>query len=112
MKEITDSLIRMGYRELYKGKYAKPVACNLFTFEIDKMLWTNWFKRTKEKDQLLIWNSEEFTEKDKEWKDHTLEEAFLAWLKMTEGLTRLDYNGNTYSNFEFNTPEEMYNKIL
>ena len=108
MKEFEDSLVKMGYREVKESTFAKPIGCGLFTYELDKRLWTNWFKS---QDKIHIWKSEEFTKSNEEWEDHTVEEAFLSWLKVTEGLARLDYN-NSQSQFEFLTKEEQYNEYL
>lgn len=96
----------MGYRQLRKGVWAKPVAFHLFFFETDKMLWTNFFKGAN--DTMLVWNTETYKEKDWEVDGKP---NFLLFLKYTEQYTRIDTR-NVDSEFEFMTEEELYKLIL
>lgn len=97
----------MGYRHLVrKNVWAKPVAFHLFLFEMDKMLWTNFFKAAS--GQMCIWNTETYVEKNWELEGKS---SFLLFLKYTEQYTRIDTR-NVDSEFEFMTEEELYKLIL
>jgi len=96
----------MGYRELKNGIWAKPVAFHLFFFEMDKMLWTNFFKGAD--NTMCVWNTETYKEKD--WEVDGKEE-FLLFLKYTEQYTKTDTR-NVDSEFEFLTDEELYKIIM
>jgi len=104
---IETDLIKMGYRQLRKDVWAKPVAFHLFLFEMDKMLWTNFFKGPKDGD-FNIWNSEKYKEKDWEVDGKS---SFLLFLKYTEQYTKIDVR-NVDSEFEFMTDEKLYKLIL
>lgn len=106
MENLEGELIKMGYRQLREGVWAKPVAFHLFLFEKDKMLWTNFFKG--QNDTLLVWNTETYKEKDWEVDGKS---SFLLFLKYTEQYTRIDTR-NVDSEFEFMTEEELYKLIL
>lgn len=108
MEKIEKCLIQMGYRKLKHDVWAKPVAFHLFFFEMDKMLWTNFFKGKD--NAMCIWNSETYKEDD--WKINDNDPPnFLSFLKYTEQYTRIDVRGED-SQFEFLTDEEMYKLIL
>lgn len=108
-EQIERSLMKMGYRKLSRpGVWAKPVAFCLFLFEMDKMLWTNFFKGNDNSFQ--IWNTETYKKEDWEVEGKE-EEEFLLFLKYTEQYTRIDVR-NVDSEFEFLTEEEMYKLIL
>jgi len=106
MENFERELIKMGYRQLRKDVWAKPVAFHLFLFEMDKMLWTNFFKGAN--DSMQIWNTETYIEKDWEVDGKS---SFLLFLKYTEQYTRSDTR-NVDSEFEFMTEEELYKLIL
>ncbi len=79
-----EALLAMGYREVKEGRWAKPIAYQLFTFEEATNEWTNWFKDVH--GNLGRWNSIGLiTDAD-----------FLSRLKMAEYDTRT----NTYSNVD------------
>jgi len=101
MEQIKKDLIKMGYRELKEGTWAKPVAFHLFLFELDKMLWTNFFKGAE--GSILIWNTETYKEKD--WEVDG-KQSFLMFLKYTEQYTRIDTR-NENSEFEFLSIAEL-----
>ncbi len=101
MEKFEEILIKMGYRALKSGVWAKPVAFQLFLFEMDKMLWTNFFKGND--GVLCIWNSEFYKEKD--WESDE-KPSFLLFLKYTEQYTRIDIR-NTDSEFEFLSIAEL-----
>lgn len=107
MENFERELIKMGYRQLRKDVWAKPVAFHLFMFETDKMLWTNFFKGAND-GALCIWNSETYKEKDWEVDGKS---SFLLFLKYSEQYTKIDIR-NVDSEFEFITNEETYNLIL
>jgi len=107
MENLERELIKMGYRQLRKDVWAKPVAFHLFLFEMDKMLWTNFFKGAKD-GSFNIWNSEKYKEKDWEVDGKS---SFLLFLKYTEQYTKIDVR-NVDSEFEFMTEEELYKLIL
>lgn len=109
MENFDKILTQMGYRKLKPGVWAKPVSFHLFMFEMDKMLWTNFFK-SADNSKMLIWNTETYKEDD--WKINDEDPPnFLYFLKYTEHFTRIDVRG-TDSEFEFLTEEEMYKLIL
>jgi NAD-dependent SIR2 family protein deacetylase len=107
-ERIEQSLLKMGYRELKQGIWAKPVAFHLFLFEMDKMLWTNFFRGTE--NTMCIWNTETYKEDDYKIKDSNIS-AFLSFLKYTEQYTRIDTR-NVDSEFEFFTEKEIYKQLL
>jgi len=103
MEKNEEILTSMGYRLLKPGVWAKPVAYHLFMFEVDKKLWTNFFKGANE--ALCIWNSETYKEED--WvTDAGGEPDFLYFLKYSEYNTRSDTSN--YSSFEFLTAKEVW----
>lgn len=106
MQNFEEILIKMGYRTLKKGVWAKPVAFHLFLFEMDKMLWTNFFKGNN--NAMLVWNTETYKEED--WGVDG-KPNFLLFLKYTEQYTRIDTR-NVDSEFEFLTDQEIYSLIL
>jgi hypothetical protein len=105
-EKIEQGLMKMGYRTLKPGIWAKPVAFHLFLFEMDKMLWTNFFKGNN--GQMLVWNTETYKQKD--WEVDGKDE-FLLFLKYTEQYARIDTR-NVDSEFEFMTDQEIYSLIL
>jgi hypothetical protein len=97
-------LTKMGYRQLREDVWAKPVAFHLFLFEMDKMLWTNFFKGAKD-GSICVWNTETYKEKDWEVDGKS---PFLLFLKYTEQCTKIDVR-NVDSEFEFLTVGEFAN---
>ena len=102
-EKYTKELKSLGYRLMKSGVYGKPVGFNLFTFEIDTLLWTNWFKSVNG-ETMLIWNTDTYEV------DETVKNDFLTFLKYCEGFTKISYNSPT--NFEFLTTEEEINLML
>lgn len=87
----------LGYREMTKGVYGKPVAMNLFTFEIKNLTWTNWFKGGNDGVESFVWHHAVY--------DKTKDENFLIFIKDSEAATRLS---RTFSEYEFLTKKEEY----
>lgn len=93
MKKV---LLSMGYRQIKKDVYGKPVAMNLFMFEINTLIWTNWFVGRNK--QQLIWESNLYEP------DETVENDFIKFLKHTEAYTRIS---DKESQYEFLSLTEM-----
>jgi len=93
---MKDLLISMGYRELRINVWAKPVGFHLFMFELDKKLFTNYFKSNT--GELCIWNSEIYEP------DENVKNDFLNFLKYTECYTRNSIQIESEFQF-FNIPE-------
>lgn len=98
MNNIIKDLISMGYREVVTNFYAKPVGFHFLTFEIDKLLFTNWFKGKD--NSTHIWNSDTYT-------DEETDGEFLGWIKSVEMYTRI--NAGDISNYEFINQTDILN---
>ena len=77
----------MGYIEAASGKWTKPVAYQLLTYEENKSLWTNWFKTMS--GDIGIYES----------RTMNAEDNYLNSLKQFEGETRIDC-GSRVTSFE------------
>lgn len=106
-EKAEQSLMKMGYRELKQGIWAKPVAFHLFLFEMDKRIWTNFFKGAE--NTMCIWDSKTFEEVD--WVVDGVPFTFTSFLKYTEQYTKTDTR-NVDSEFEFVTDQEICSLIL
>ena len=100
MEKIKDALLKMGYRTMSPGVFGKPLGHTLITFEIDKMLLTQWF--TSPDGKPCIWNSEILNAED----------DFLIQIKTIETYGIRVGIGNYSSSFEFLTPEQVMSGIL
>lgn len=114
-------LLSMGYRpmdDINKPIFGKPIGYHLFTFELDKLLWTNWFKSNCDPNTksdlhingMCIWNSIKYTADDWETIDTNTETGFIQFLKSTEKYTNIQTGNN--SNFEFITIDQAINNFL
>jgi hypothetical protein len=100
-KDIKLALTKMGYRELEKNVWAKPIANHLFTYDLEKSEWLNIFKGLT--DKILVWNSHNFGVLENE-------ADFLRKLKMCES-TNIS-SGNEETNFEFLTVDDQLAEFL
>lgn len=91
MDNLTVALTQMGYRECNPGVWLKPVGYILFSYQVDKNRWTNWFKNVQGK--LSVWESHSFDDIDKCG-------SFLDQLKAFETFTRTDIYVEADSHFE------------
>lgn len=90
---IDRDLTAMGYRKMKSNLYAKPVACNLFTFDVDTYQWKNLFKGVD--GEIHIWDSTKFGSSD----------DLLSCLKFTEAYTKLF---SLPSEFHFYNIEDLF----
>lgn len=86
-------LLKMGYREITPNVWAKPVGMCLFTFETEKLKFTNWFMGRDS--TYHIWNTAKFDESINE---------FLLFLKESEKRTRITVG--EHSSFDFLTLQD------
>lgn len=97
--DLTDrqSILSMGYREVQKDYFLKPIAFQLISIEInrDKPLISNWFK-AKDGIETLLWNSDEYNGED----------SMIDWIRCFESTTRLDIHTGVNTSYHFLLPEQ------
>lgn len=87
------ALSAMGYRDMGAGRWAKPVGYHLFTFEMDRMQWANWFGDVS--GQISVWESKLF------FKENASDfEKSLDFLKGVEAYTRINIDASRRARFE------------
>ena len=104
MKRIKLALLKMGYREMNENVFGKPIGFHLITFELDKLLWTNWFKGNN--NETHIWNSSKYDMANIDLKDD-----FLNFIKISERESNMNQGWNENSKYEFLIPEQYFSNL-
>jgi hypothetical protein len=94
---LPEALAAMGYHELRPKVWLKPVGFQLFMFEEEKLLWTNWF-RPLDDPKPAIWQTERVH------LDVGHFGELLYQLKFIECYTRTDIGYQSGSQFELTLP--------
>lgn len=94
-------LLAMGYRELDKGKWAKPFGYSVLVFYEDDLKWVQLFKSLT--GEIISWHKPTIYGEDKDLDVHT----FLEWLKYVEN-NKVHLSAHLPSTFEFLTVEQQF----
>lgn len=98
------ALISMGYRNIQKNVWAKPIGYCIATFDMDSNTWRSSFQSFSDQ-SIHVWNSHVYNVPTE-----NIESDFLTYLKECE--TNSKWRIATGSNFEFITVKEHYELLM